>query len=217
MRKSNVIGPVLIGLTLAACSPRAPGNDVDIGSAAQAAKRSSDSYALTRPAAVRKPAAGATPSSRAQTSQASTTDKRPVSLSPDTPQAAATAVQSYFALIEQGNYREAWKAWDRDGAASGMSQHAFVASFEKYADYHADVGTPGRIDSGAGQRYVDVPVKAYGTLRSGKPFAMEGSVSLHRVADVDGATADQRRWRIADSGLRPRPALKKSSKHTGML
>ncbi len=200
MRKS-----IAIGLMLAACSPRQPGNDVDIGDAARAARASSANYVDDMPAPTPPPAPAASPIPAATATAAPIAAETPA-VAPDSAQAAATVVETYFALIEQGKYARARQLWERGGAASGMTPEAFAASFDKYADYHAEVGTPGRIDSGAGQRFVTVPVKAYGTLRTGKPFVMEGPVTLHRTAAIDGASAEQQRWHISDSALKPRPA-----------
>jgi membrane-bound inhibitor of C-type lysozyme len=87
-----------------------------------------------------------------------------------------------------------------------MDAKAFAASFAKYSEYHANVGAPGQIDAGAGQRYVTVPVQAYGRLKAGaRAFNMRGSVTLHRAGDVDGATPEQRRWRIRSADIKPRP------------
>lgn len=135
-------------------------------------------------------------------------DRTPVSEAPFTPdsaQGAANVVQTYFALIEAGKYRDAWKLWENGGRASKMSADAFAASFDKYAEYHAQIGAPGEIDAGAGQRYVTVPVVVYGRLKDGRrPFNMKGPVTLHRT-EVDGATAGQRAWRIRSTDLDPRP------------
>ena len=87
-----------------------------------------------------------------------------------------------------------------------MTQAAFAASFAKYADYRATIGAPGRIDAGAGQRYIQIPVRVTGSLRDGTPVSLVGPITLHRTGDIDGATAEQRAWRISDSGLKPRPA-----------
>jgi hypothetical protein len=87
-----------------------------------------------------------------------------------------------------------------------MEEAAFAASFGRYAEYHAEVGAPGPIEGAAGSLYVETPVRVHGRLKSGGDFAMEGPVTLRRVNDVPGSTADQRRWHIASSGVRPRPA-----------
>lgn len=134
-------------------------------------------------------------------------DRTPVSEAPFTPesaQGAGTVVQTYYALIEAGNYRQAWRLWGQQGAASGMSAEAFAASFSKYRDYHAEIGAPGRIDAGAGQRYITVSVQIYGHLSEGdRPFRRRGEVSLHRTADIAGATAEQKLWRISAIKLQP--------------
>ncbi len=136
-------------------------------------------------------------------------DTTPIAEGPiaeESAQGAAQVVQSYYALIESGRYRQAWNLWDNGGRASGMTPQAFAASFNRYSEYHANIGAPGRIDAGAGQRYVTVPVQVYGRLKDrNRPFNMRGSVTLHRAGDIDGATAEQRRWRISSTDLKPRP------------
>ena len=134
-------------------------------------------------------------------------DRTPVSEAPfteDSAQGAANVVQTYYALIGEGKYGQAWRLWEP--GAAGMDARAFAASFARYSEYHANIGAPGRIDAGAGQRYVTVPVQVYGRLKQGgREFNMRGSVTLHRVADIDGATAEQRRWRIRSTDIKPRP------------
>jgi len=134
-------------------------------------------------------------------------DKTPVSEAPftaDSAQGAANVVQTYYALLESRKYGEAYRLWEP--GAAGMSAPAFAASFDKYAEYHANIGAPGRIDAGAGQRFVTVPVQIYGRLKQGaRPFNMRGALTLHRT-EVDGASAEQRRWRIRSSDVKPRPA-----------
>ena len=120
-------------------------------------------------------------------------------------QGAANVVQTYYAHLEQGEFRKAWLLWGGRGEASGMTAQAFAASFGKYSEYHANIGAPGEIDAGAGQRYVTVPVQVYGRLKEGnRPFYMLGSVTLHRT-EVDGASAEQRSWRIRSADIKPRP------------
>ena len=122
----------------------------------------------------------------------------------DSAQGAANVVQTYYALLEAGKYGQAYRLWEPGTA--GMTAGAFASSFARYSEYHANIGAPGRIDAGAGQRYVTVPVQVYGRLKEGaRPFNMRGSVTLHRTGDIDGATAEQRRWRIRSTDIKPRP------------
>jgi hypothetical protein len=197
---------VAVTLLASACSQTPSNNEVDIGNAARAAQASVDNYASTD--------AGARHASERRTVRSLPAVVRVSPLpvvargqhtTPGSAQGAAAVLQTYFALIGKHEYRAAWHLWDRDGTASGMSADDFAATFAKYADYHAEVGAPGAIDAGAGQRYVTVPVKAYGTLRDGTPFAMEGPLTLHRAGNIDGATEAQRSWRIYESRLKPRP------------
>jgi hypothetical protein len=135
-------------------------------------------------------------------------DRGPVSEAPFAPtsaQGAANVVQTYYALLESGKYRDAWNLWSDGGKASGMSAADFAASFAKYAEYHAQIGAPGRIEGAAGSLYVEVPVVVYGRLKSGEEVHMNGPVTLRRVNDVPGSTARQRQWHISASGVRPRP------------
>jgi hypothetical protein len=135
-------------------------------------------------------------------------DRNPVSEAPFAPtsaQGAANLVQTYYALLESGRYRDAWKLWSGAGEASGMSREAFAASFARYAEYHAQIGAPGEIEGAAGSLYVEVPVIVYGRMKSGEAVHMSGPVTLRRVNDVPGSTAEQRKWHITASGVRPRP------------
>jgi hypothetical protein len=132
-------------------------------------------------------------------------DGTPVSEAPfdaKSAQGAANVVQSYYALIEQHAYRQAWLLWGEGGAASGMSESAFASGFGKYSAYHANIGAPGRVDAGAGQRYVTVPVQVYGRTKDGEDFNLRGDVILHRTADIDGATAEQKTWHIRSIDLK---------------
>lgn len=136
-------------------------------------------------------------------------DRTPVSeakFTPDSAQGAANVVQTYYALIESDRYDQAWALWSDGGKASGSDAKAFAARFAPYSEYHANIGAPGQIEAGAGQRYVTVPVQVYGRLKaSGKPFHQLGEVTLHRTGDIDGATPEQRSWHIRAIKFRDDP------------
>ena len=119
-------------------------------------------------------------------------------------QGAARGVARYYGLIEAGRFRQAYDLWAPGQA--GMNAAAFARSFDRYAEYHANIGAPGEIEGAAGSRYVTVPVQPYGRLKAGnRPFNMRGTITLRRVADVPGSTAQQRRWRIHSADIKPRP------------
>jgi len=226
-------------LLLAACSRPAPVDNaaVDINAAADRAKGDIDTYAANTPApdeaadnavtanavianedaAVEPTPAGVedplTPAAPGQPGGLPD-DKTPIAEGPfaaDSPQAAADVVQRYYAALESRHYRQAWALWGDDGADSKMSASAFVASFAKYKEYHANIGVPGDVDAGAGQRYVTVPVQIYARLADGKPDYRLGNVVLHRVGDIDGATAEQKQWRIRSIDLKAAPGGKQAA------
>jgi len=129
-------------------------------------------------------------------------DRTPLSEAPFTPdsaQGAADVVQRYYALIEAGRYGEAYRLRE----PGGPSAAEFAGSFARYAEYHAQIGAPGAIDAGAGQRYVTVPVQAYGRGKDGRAFHESGTITLHRTGDINGATAEQKSWRIRSIDLTP--------------
>lgn len=102
-------------------------------------------------------------------------------------------VETYYALIGEGKYREAWKLrWTKPED----SADAFIESFGRYASYRANVGAPSEPQAAAGSLYVEVPVQIYGRMKDGQPFSSAGSLTLRRSNNVPGATADERRWRI---------------------
>lgn len=117
--------------------------------------------------------------------------------------AAADTVQRYYAALEKGDVRNAYALWGDHGRAYGKDEAGFARDLADYSEYHANIGHPGRIDAGAGQRYVTIPVQPYVRDRATKqPRYFIGTVTLHSTA-VDGATAEQRRWHIQAIDLKP--------------
>ena len=184
-------------VALAACNPQAPSTP-PAQFPATVPETPAPAPAQDPNAPVEAPAPG-TPAGLAD-------DRTPVSEAPFTPesaQGAANVVQTYFALIGEKKYAEAWALWGDGGKASGMSQAEFAASFDRYAQHYGNVGAPGQIEGAAGSAYVEVPAIAYGRLKAGAEFNLKGSITLKRVNDVPGSTPEQRRWRIQASGLKP--------------
>jgi hypothetical protein len=146
---------------------------------------------VATPAPVEPPAPG-TPGGLAN-------DGTPLSEAPftaDSAQGAADVVQHYYALLEAKRFTEARVLWEPGADGAKHDASAFAQEFADYAEYHANIGAPGRIDAGAGQRYVEVPVMVYGRRKSGAAINAKYTVTLHRTADIDGATAKQKRWHI---------------------
>ena len=125
------------------------------------------------------------------------------SIDPKSAEAAGQVVQRYGALLEVGNFAAARRLWGDNVPVDGVTE--LVPAYLGDAAIHAEVGKPGDTGGAAGSIYVEVPLRLYGTLKTGQPFNLIGPVSLRRVNDVDGSTAEQRRWHIFQSALKPRP------------
>lgn len=114
---------------------------------------------------------------------------------------AVTVVRDYYAAINARDYGRAYSLWSDNGGASGQSPQQFAGGFAQTQGVSVDIGAPGREDAGAGQRYVQVPVALSATQADGGVRRFAGSFVLHRAV-VDGATAEQRSWRIRSADLR---------------
>jgi hypothetical protein len=126
-------------------------------------------------------------------------DRAPLSEAPFSPtsaQGAANVVQTYYALISERRYEDAWRLWTQGGEGSGLSAADFAKSFAPYESYNANVGAPGTIEGAAGSLYVTVPVQIYGRRTSGEEVHLLGQATLRRVNDVPGSTPEQRAWHI---------------------
>lgn len=118
---------------------------------------------------------------------------------------AARRLQEYCDAVATKRYRDAYALWSDNGRATGMTLAQFSDSFAKYAAYDCHMGEPGGTEGAAGSIYVTVPLRVTGALTRGGGFLLEGPVTMRRVNDVPGSTAEQRRWHISASGLKPRP------------
>jgi hypothetical protein len=117
-------------------------------------------------------------------------------IDPKSAEGAAQVVQTYYALIEARRYGDAQKLrWN----AEELDPLEFAHGFAGVAEYHATIGKPSEIEGAAGSSYVEVPVQIYGRRKDGTPIGSTGTVTLRRVNDVPGSTAEQRLWRIYTS------------------
>jgi hypothetical protein len=135
-------------------------------------------------------------------------DRTPVSeakFDPKSAQGAAEIVQTYYALLEAGRYGAARRLWSGGGEASGSDEAAFAAGFAAYSEYHAQVGAPGAMEGAAGSSFVEVPVVIYGRRKGGETFSRKATVTLRRVNDVPGSSAEDRLWHIRTIAEAPAP------------
>ena len=184
---------MLFGLMLvcAACGLKQPTGDNEVN----AAQNIVEDTNLVDPTTIKPGEPGGLPD-----------DRTPISEGPIDPksgQGAGQVLQLFGGLLEQRKFTEARNLWLDKGRASGQSEAAFVAAYDRYAEIHSEVGAPGAMEGAAGSSYVDIPFRLYGKLKDGKPFNQVGTATLRRVNDVPGSTEEQRSWRIEKIYVQP--------------
>jgi hypothetical protein len=127
-------------------------------------------------------------------------DDLPLPPGEPTAQDAAAVVRDYYASIDAHDYAHAYVLWSDGGRSSGKTAQQFADGFADTASVSVQVDPPGRIDAAAGSRYIKVPVTITAAQRDGSAKRYVGTYTLRRAV-VDGATADQRAWRIASADL----------------
>lgn len=118
-----------------------------------------------------------------------------------TPEEAVAVIRDYYAAINRGDFDRAYALWSDGGRASAQSPEQFAAGFAQTTGVSAELMPPGRVDAAAGSRYIEVPVAITTTLRDGSQHRFVGAYVLRRAV-VDGATDEQRQWRIGSADLR---------------
>lgn len=113
---------------------------------------------------------------------------------------ALAVVHDYYAAISAGDFARAYALWSDGGRASGQTLGQFTAGFAQTASVEARTGTPGQVEGAAGSRYIDIPVTVRATQRDGNVLTYAGKYVLRRAV-ADGASAEQRTWRIASAEL----------------
>jgi hypothetical protein len=136
----------------------------------------------------------------AATTPADTTPADTSATPDDGPAAATDVIRRYYAAIDAGDYARAYALWSGAGAASGQTLEEFAAGFAGIAHTEARVGTTGRIEGAAGSRFIEVPVVVLAVTDAGADQRFEGTYVLRRSV-VDGASAEQRRWRIHSADI----------------
>lgn len=114
---------------------------------------------------------------------------------------AVAVIRDYYAAINGKNFERAYALWSDGGRASGQTPQQFADGFAETAGVSVEVMPPGRIDAGAGQRYIEVPVAIASTQRDGSQHKYVGAYTLRRAV-VDGASDAQRAWRIGSADIR---------------
>lgn len=112
---------------------------------------------------------------------------------------ARSVLASFARDIELERYDAAWSLLS-DADRKKWPKADFAAIFSDLEEVNVAVPA-GVIEGAAGSLYYTAPVTITGTDASGRPIAIEGEAILRRVNDVDGATAEQRRWHFQSLSL----------------
>jgi hypothetical protein len=115
--------------------------------------------------------------------------------------AARQLIVRYYAAIERGDFRSAYLAWDNDGQASGKTYAAFRQGFAATAHSRVVAGIPTGADAGMSQRWIQVPVDVYATLKNGRQQHFRGRYTLHRVVPGVSENPADTQWHIASATL----------------
>lgn len=115
----------------------------------------------------------------------------------------ASVIRHYYDAINARRYDDAWRLWSQSGAASGKTLREFEAGFANTTQVAVTVDDSVRVEGAAGSQYATIGVVVDATLASGARQRFTGTYTLRR-AMVDGATPEQRAWRIYSAELSER-------------
>jgi hypothetical protein len=114
---------------------------------------------------------------------------------------ASTLLRAYYDAINAKRYRDAYACWASQGEASRQTFDAFAAGFAHTASVAVQVGAPSPMGAAAGSRYIEIPARIVATMDTGAKETFSGTYTLRRSV-VDGATPDQRQWRIYSAEIK---------------
>lgn len=118
-------------------------------------------------------------------------------------QDAAAVICDYYAAVNNRNYKKAYNLWSGKGEASGQTFKEFPDGFAETASVEIDTGAAGKMEGAAGSRYITIPVTLEAKTIKGETGRFAGEYVLRRSV-VDGATAEQRAWRIYSADIKRR-------------
>lgn len=114
---------------------------------------------------------------------------------------APRLLRSYYDAIQAKRYRDAYLCWGGLGESSRQTYEAFARGFAHTDSVAASFGTPSPVGAAAGSRYITIPVRIVAHTTDGGTQEFSGTYTLRRSV-VDGATAEQRQWRIYSAEIR---------------
>jgi hypothetical protein len=129
---------------------------------------------------------------------ASARDYTPPQLTPEaekTEKGARNLLLAWALAMEDRAFGPAYLLFGEYAERTGQSSAQYAASFADYRTVNVAIGE-GMADGACGSSYYEVPVTLTGTTQDGKTYVREGTITLRRVNDVDGATPAQLKWHL---------------------
>ncbi len=108
-------------------------------------------------------------------------------------EAAIAVLRDYYAAINAHDFARAHALWRQNPQTVAQ----FADGFAGTAGVSVEIGAPGPIDAGAGQRFIEIPVRLDATQQDGRVDRYAGRYVLHRSV-VEGGNPD---WRIERATL----------------
>jgi hypothetical protein len=97
--------------------------------------------------------------------------------------------------MEDRAFGAAYRLFGDYAERTGQTATQYATTFADYRTITVSVGE-GEGEGAAGSIYYEVPVTLTGTTFAGAPYVRDGTMTLRRVNDVDGATPAQLRWHL---------------------
>lgn len=97
--------------------------------------------------------------------------------------------------MEDRAFGAAYRLFGDYAERTGSSAAEYAAAFARYRTVTVAIGE-GAVEGVCGSLYYEVPVTLSGTTQAGETYIREGTITLRRANDVDGATAAQLRWHL---------------------
>ncbi|QNN46173.1 hypothetical protein H9L17_13475 [Thermomonas brevis] len=108
-------------------------------------------------------------------------------------EAAVAVLRDYYAAINARDFARAYALWRQNPQTPAQ----FADGFAGTTGVSVEIGAPGPVDAGAGQRYIEIPVRLDATQADGRIDRYAGRYVLHRSV-VEGGNPD---WRIERATL----------------
>jgi hypothetical protein len=120
--------------------------------------------------------------------------------SPDSGETAGV-IRQYYDAINSRQYKRAFELWSGNGEASKQTFDDFRNGFADTARVDTSIDEKHiEVEGAAGSQYAAVPVTISARMSDGRQQNYRGKYVLRRSM-VDGATAEQRAWRIYSADI----------------